>query len=433
MDTVCFEQSVRRCICARTATEGGFFNHQDRDTTRTEWEEIYRSHPHHFFGSHEINAGLDFSHSSYDGRQEFLPVDVVGVAGYPLERIQFGPTSTFSTDKNETAWFIGDKWTVSNRLTFDLGLRVDRDSTTDSVNTAPRVGFILGLTGDGKTVLKGGAGFFYDRVPLNIPTFSALPARAVIALGPAGQVLSSTDYSNVISNGLRNPRSEVWNLEVDRQVTSDFLVRVAYQQRHTVYHFFLNPFTSGASGVLALSDRGNDIYKELQVTGRYRIHRSTLNASYVRSRAYGDLNDFNQFFGNDPYAVIQPNQRGRLSFDAPNRFVAWGEIAAPWKLTIAPVVDVHTGFPYSTINQYREFVGPRNELRFPRFVSTDLQVLREIRLPIKEKHARVGFGVFNIFNRPNYRDVQNDLDSHPFGEFFNGVSRTFHGKFVLEF
>jgi len=414
-------------------TEGGFFNHQDRDTTRTEWEEIYRSHPHHFLGSHEINTGLDFSHSSYEGRQEFLPVDVVGVASYPLERIQFGPTSTFSTDKNETAWFIGDKWTVSNRLTFDLGLRFDRDSTTDSVNTAPRVGFILGLTGDGKTVLKGGAGFFYDRVPLNIPTFSALPARTVIALGPAGQVLSSTDYSNVISNGLRNPRSEVWNLEVDRQVTSDFLVRVAYQQRHTVYDFFLNPFTSGASGMLALSDRGNDIYKELQVTGRYRIHGSTLNASYVRSRAYGDLNDFNQFFGNDPYAVIQPNQRGRLSFDAPNRFLAWGEIAAPWKLTIAPVVDVHTGFTYSTINQYREFVGPRNELRFSRFVSTDLQVLREIRLPIKEKHARVGFGVFNVFNRANYRDVQNDLDSRRSGEFFNGVSRTFHGKFVLEF
>jgi hypothetical protein len=113
--------------------------------------------------------------------------------------------------------------------------------------------------------------------------------------------------------------------------------------------------------------------------------------------------------------------------------LAWGEIAAPWKLTIAPVVDVHTGFPYSTINQYREFVGPRNELRFPRFVSTDLQVLREIRLPIKEKHARVGFGVFNVFNRANYRDVQNDLDSRRSGEFFNGVSRTFHGKFVLEF
>jgi len=414
-------------------TEGGFFNHQDRNTTRTAWEELYRSHPHHFLGSHELDAGTDFAHSSYDGRQQFLPVQIVGVAGYPLEQIQFGPASRFSVEQSEIAWFVGDNWTISNRLTLNLGLRFDRDSVTDSVNTAPRSGFILALTADGKTLLKGGAGLFYDRVPLNIPAFPFLPERTVSQLNASGGVIGSTQYTNVISQGLRNPRSEVWNLEVDRQVTSNFLVRVAYQQRNTVHDFYLNPMASGAMGLLALSDRGSDFYKEFQVTGRYRIHRSTLNASYVRSRAYGDLNDFNQFFGNDPQAVIQPNQRGRLNFDAPNRILAWGEIAAPWKLTFAPVLDTHTGFPYSTIGQSREFVGPRNELRFPRFVSTDLQVWREIRLPIKEKHARIGFGVFNVFNRANYRDVQNDIASNRFGEFFNGVGRTFHGKFVLEF
>jgi TonB dependent receptor/Carboxypeptidase regulatory-like domain len=413
-------------------TEGGFFNRQDRSTTRTEWEEIYRSHPHHYLGSHELDAGIDLSHSSYDGRQLFLPVQIIGLAGYPLEEIQFGPTSRFSVDQNEIGWFVGDKWTISNRLTLNLGLRFDRDSVTDSVNTAPRAGFILALTGDGKTLLKGGAGFFYDRVPLNIPAFRYLPERTVSEMNPAGGVISSTQYANVISEGLRNPRGEVWNLEVDRQVTSDFLVRVAYQQRNTVHDSYLNPMASGATGILVLSGVGSDFYKEFQVTGRYRIHRSTLNASYVRSRTYGDLNDFNQFFGNDPQAVIQPNQRGRLNFDAPNRLLAWGEIAAPWKLTFAPVLDTHTGFPYSTVDQYREFVGPRNESRFPRFVSTDLQVWRQIRLP-KEKHAKIGFGVFNVFNHPNYRDVQNDPDSHRFGEFFNGRSRTFHGKFVLEF
>jgi hypothetical protein len=349
-----------------------------------------------------------------------------------LEQIQFGPTSRFSVDQNEIGWFVGDKWTISNRLTLNLGLRFDRDSVTDSVNTAPRAGFILALTGDGKTLLKGGAGFFYDRVPLNIPAFPYLPERTVSELNPAGGVIGSAEYANVISDGLRNPRSEVWDLEVDRQVTSDFLVRVAYQQRNTVHDSYLNPVVSKATGILALSGLGSDFYKEFQVTGRYRVHRSTLNASYVRSRAYGDLNDFNQFFGNDPQAVIQPNQRGRLNFDAPNRLLAWGEIAAPWKLTFAPVLDTHTGFPYSTVDQYREFVGPRNESRFPRFVSTDLQVWRQIRLP-KEKHAKIGFGVFNVFNHPNYRDVQNDFDSYRFGEFFNGVSRTFHGKFVLEF
>jgi hypothetical protein len=414
-------------------TKGGFFNRQDRQTMRTEWEETYRSHPHHFLGSHELDAGTDFAHSSYDGRQQFFPAQIIGVAGYPLEQIQFGPTSAFSVSQDEIAWFVGDKWTVSNRLTFDLGLRFDRDSVTDSVNTAPRAGFILALTGDGKTLLKGGAGFFYDRVPLNIPAFPYLPERTVGELNPAGGTISSTEYANVISNGLRNPRSEVWNVEVDRQVTSDFLIRVAYQQRNTVRDFYMNPMASGATGILALSDRGSEFYKEFQVTGQYRIHRSTLNASYVHSRAFGDLNDFNQFFGNDPQAVIQPNQRGRLNFDAPNRLLAWGEIAAPWKLNFAPVLDTHTGFPYSTIDQYRDFIGPRNELRFRRFISADLQVWREIHLPVKDKHARVGFGVFNVFNRANYRDVQNNLDSYRLGEFFNGLSRSFHGKFVLEF
>jgi hypothetical protein len=47
--------------------------------------------------------------------------------------------------------------------------------------------------------------------------------------------------------------------------------------------------------------------------------------------------------------------------------------------------------------------------------------------------ALLGFGVFNVFSRANHRDVQNDPDSYRFGEFFNAVSRSFHGKFVLEF
>jgi hypothetical protein len=292
---------------------------------------------------------------------------------------------------------------------------------------------VLALTSDGKTVFKGGAGLFFDRVPLDIPAFPHLPGRTVVGLNPFGQTLTSTAYVNVISGGLRNPRSEVWNLELDRKILNTLLVRVAYQQRNTVHDFVLTPLTFGSTGLLSLANRGSDFYREFQVTGRYQMGHTTLNASYVRSRAFGDLNDFNQFFGNNPQAVIQPNQRGRLPFDAPHRFLAWAEIAGPWKLILAPAVDAHTGFPYSLVNQSREFVGPRNERRFPRFISTDFQISRRIPLPIKERHAVIGFAVFNVFNRSNPRDVQNDIDSYRFNEFFNGVSRTFRGKFVLEF
>ena len=414
-------------------TEGGFFDRQKRDTTRTEWDEVFRSHPYRFLGTHEVSGGIDFAHSSYEGWQTFLAVQIVGIAGYPLESIDFGLPSAFSVDQNEIAWFAGDKWTVSRRLTFDLGLRFDHDSVADSVSAAPRAGFVLALTRDNRTVLKGGTGFFYDRVPLDLPAFRYLPSRSLHMLGSQGEVLSSTQYSNVIPDGLRNPRSEVWNIEVDRELRNDLLIRAGYLQRNTVQEYFLNPISSGPTGDLSLSDHGSDRYKELQISGRYQFHDSVLNASFVHSHAFGDLNDFNQFFGNDPQAVIQPNQRGHLAFDAPNRVLASGEIAVPWKLTLAPVLDIHSGFPYSQINQYREFVGPRNDLRFPRFVSTDAQIWREIHLPRTDKHARIGFGAFNVFNHPNYRDVQADIDSARYGEYFNGVGRIFHGKFVLEF
>jgi outer membrane receptor protein involved in Fe transport len=103
-------------------TEGGFFNRQNRDTDRVQWQEIYQSSPKHFYGDHQLKVGFDFSHSSYDGRQQFLPVDIVGVAGTTLQRIEFGAPATFVVHQNEFAWFGGDQWTVGPRLSVNLGL-----------------------------------------------------------------------------------------------------------------------------------------------------------------------------------------------------------------------------------------------------------------------------------------------------------------------
>jgi outer membrane receptor for ferrienterochelin and colicin len=416
-------------------TEGGFFDRQNRDTRRVEWQEIYHFRPKQFLGSHVLKLGFDLSHSSYDGRQQFLPVSIVGTTGSTLERIDFGAATTFSVRQSEVAWFGGDEWTIGPRLILDFGLRFDNDSITSSTHAAPRAGLTLALTSDRKTLLKAGAGLFYDRLPLNAPAFPNFPDRTILSFDPQGNVTSSVPYSNVITGGLKNPRSESWNVEVDRQVLENLLVRVAYQQRNTVDDLVLNPETIVGERFLSLASSGRDFYREFQLTGQYKIRRQTLNASYVRSKATGDLNDFNQFLGNDPQAVIQPNSRGPLAFDGPNRFLAWGELNAPWKLMLMPVLDIHTGFPYSVVNEKRDFVGPRNDERFPRFDSFDLQVLRNFGLPFhgKEHTVKLGFGVFNLFNHANPRDVQNDLDSDRFGQLFNSAVRSFRGKLVFGF
>ena len=416
-------------------TQGGFFNRQSRRATRFDWSETYQFAPKHFFGSHQLKVGLEYSHSSYDGQQTSLPVTLIGSEGVPIERITFTRPTSFSTNQNEVAWFVADQWAPSQRLSFGLGLRFDSDTSTSSSHIAPRAGFLLLLTSDGKTLLKGGAGIFYDRVPLMYPVFQQLPNRTVSLLTPSGQVLSSTSYLNQIVGPLQNPRSTAWNIAIERQLVEGLTVRVAYEQRITTRDYVVSPITGATTGTIALSNQGSDSYKEFQIGGRYRLSRMVLDASYVNSRAYGDLNDPLLFFGNYPQAVIQPNARGRLTFDAPNRVLLRADIQAPWKFTVLPVYDIHTGFPYSTENQYREYIGPRNNLRFPRFSSFDLQVSRPISLPLGERHIKAiaGFSVFNLFNHFNPRDVQNNVASQEFGGLYNDAGRIFRGKLVFQF
>ena len=276
---------------------------------------------------------------------------------------------------------------------------------------------------------------FYDRVPLMLPVFGSMPNRTVTMLDPNGQALSSTVYQNRIIDGIQNPRSTSWNVAVERQVLQTLSVRVAYEQRNTARDFVVSPSSGVNPGVLALSNGGSDSYREYQVAGRYQLPRLTVNGSYVRSRAYGNLNDPTLFFGNYAQAVIQPDARARLPFDAPNRTLFWADVAGPWKLTILPVYDVHTGFPYSVDNQFRDYVGPRDARRFPRFSSLDLQVSRPVSLSLhgREYKVRAGFGVFNVFNHFNPRDVQNNLDSSEFGGFFNDAWREYRAKLVFQF
>src|SRR5262249_20289696 len=152
-------------------------------------------------------------------------------------------------------------------------------------------------------------------------------------------------------------------------------------------------------------------------------------ASYTRSSAIGNLNDFNGFFGNIENPVIRPDARGRLPWDAPNRVLLWSNLTLPRGFTIFPVLDVRTGFPLSEVDADRNFVGPRNAGRYPRFVSLDAQVAKKLRL--FGHNATIGLKIFNITDHFNPRDYQGNLASASFGHFDNSVGRTFRGKWIF--
>ena len=239
---------------------------------------------------------------------------------------------------------------------------------------------------------------------------------------------------NVIASAMHTPRSINASLEVDREWFKKFFVRVGYQGRDQRFEPVLNPITSvsGASELLLATD-GRSRYREGQITSRYQFHGADqIVASYTRSSAVGNLNDFNSYFGNIENPVIRPDARGPLPWDAPNRYLFWSNVSLPRGFSVFPVLDVRTGFPLSVVDEDRNFVGARNEAgRYPTFVSLDLQVSKRLRL--FHHNATVGLKVFNITDHFNPRDYQGNLASAGFGAFTNAVGRTFRGKWVFEF
>jgi hypothetical protein len=207
------------------------------------------------------------------------------------------------------------------------------------------------------------------------------------------------------------------------------LLRLGYEERSTRRDFVIEP----TGTALLLQNNGRSRYRELQAVARFRFQEGrNIYLSYVRSQARGNLNDFNTYFGNLKHAVIRPDEYGRQPFDTPNRLLFWGEFALPKNFIATPVVDWHSGFPFSLLNEQQDFVGPRNEGgRFPQLLTLDLLVTKGLSIPFRGKKykGRAGFTIFNITNHWNPRDVQNNLASGQFGTFYNSPERSVRLKF----
>jgi len=411
---------------------GGWFNRQHRESRRYEWLEIFNFAPWQTErGSHAFKAGVNISRTSFDGTDRSTPVTIVRANGTRHQLIDFVGDGVLGLAQNEYSAFVQDKWIVNQRLVFDMGLRYDRDGIGRNNNLAPRLGFVVTPTDSGRTVVRGGVGLFYDKIPLNVGSFEQYQSLLVTTFANDG--VTPIDAPRLLLNSepehFENPYSVAWNLQVDHQVNQRLLLRLGYEERSTRRDFVLEP----TGDALLLQNNGRSRYREFQAVGRFRFQEGrNIFLSYVRSQARGNLNDFNTYFGNQKHAVIRPDEYGRQPFDAPHRLLFWGDFAVPFNMVLTPVVDWRSGFPFSIVDENQDFVGPRNAGgRFPRLMTLDLLVMKALKIKFrgKEYKGRAGFTVFNITNHWNPRDVQNNIASPQFGTFFNSPERSVRLKF----
>ncbi len=410
---------------------GGWFNRQHRESRRYELLEVFNFAPVKLGGSHDFKTGLNISHTSFNGTDSSNPVRILRADGTTGQLIQFAGAGDLERTQNEYSLFVQDKWIVNTRVALDVGLRYDRDGIGENNNLAPRFGFVFTPAKSERTVVRGGVGLFYDKIPLNVGSFEQYQSLVVTTFAPDG--ITPVDGPRLLVNtapeDLENPYSLAWNLQVDHQLNERLLLRLGYEERSTRKDFVLEP----ALHELLLQNNGRSRYRELQAMARFRFQEGrNIFLSYVRSEARGNLNDFNTYFGNQKHPVIRPDEYGRQPFDAPHRLLFWGDFGLPFQTVVTPVVDWRSGFPFSIIDENQNFVGPRNAGgRFPQLLTLDLLLMKalKIRFRGKEYKGRAGFTIFNITNHWNPRDVQNNIASSQFGTFFNSAERSVRLKF----
>ncbi len=309
-------------------------------------------------GRHSIRAGFDIGRIL---ETDIVPLNAKGTLSFNkggtyvsslgnFLQNQLGPSGTATRTFGNTridphGWrsgvFVQDDIKLTTDLTINVGLRYDYLSNpansltypavdptniyqpintvvkmkNDTNNIAPRIGFAFsphdgGFFGDGKNVIRGGFGIFYDSTFSNIVTNSAASAPNAVAgtltsttgngltnatglIGSISPTLSAQSSVTSEVNNAVNPVTYQYNLGVERQVTGSTTIAVRYIGAlgkklfaNQQYNYFANGARLNATRGI-INARGNfasSNYNALQIEGTHAFsHGFQINANY----AYG--------------------------------------------------------------------------------------------------------------------------------------------------
>ncbi|MGD0481973.1 MAG: TonB-dependent receptor [Terracidiphilus sp.] len=164
---------------------------------------------------------------------------------------------TFAISTLDYGFYGQDNWKIKPRLTLELGLRYDYESLptspnantaipqtanhpTDKNNFGPRVGFAYDVFGKGMTIVRGGIGMYYGRIPNSVvllayqnsgnlaqgqytttfkPTVSgSTPQGPMLPYLYAGTTSGAVSSAIFLSNHLQNPMVFEYDMAVQQDL-----------------------------------------------------------------------------------------------------------------------------------------------------------------------------------------------------------------------
>ena len=275
--------------------------------------------------------------------------------------------------------FFNDDWRLRPNLTLSYGVRFEtQNNISDHANLAPRVAVAWGIGGRGttgaKTVLRAGAGIFYDRISNTCTTAaggSACILNSLIYNGVTQQsylipnpdffpnVPSPTTLANsrqpqtiqLLSSTLLAPRTFQANVGIERQLNSHARLSVNYISSRGVHLTNTRDINAPLNGVYPFGDSQIRLLTESGGMSRSNQLLISPNVNYKNLFLFGFYNlsygmDNNEGQPANPYDLHA--EWGPSSFaDVRHRGVIGTNIPLPWKLNISPFIMAQSGSPYN--------------------------------------------------------------------------------------
>jgi outer membrane receptor protein involved in Fe transport len=356
----------------------------------------------HRVGAHALRAGADVLYNddtitflrTFRGSYTFASLAAFQAGTYNGYAQTFGNPVIQQTNPN-VGLYAQDEWRASSTLTLNLGLRYDlqylETIDTDTNNVSPRAGFAWTPSGAGTFVVRGGAGLFFDRVPLRAvanallsagnttdvtqlrqPQVSGLlPTQAGAPVFPGilpDRLPSNTLVSiTTMDRSLQNAYSKQANVEVERTLGGSRTVTAGYQYirgERLLMSINQNVATCVAAGTNngcrpvstymnngQLTGAGTSNYHGLHVTYLQRpTSWSSMRVAYTLSKSMNNLGE--AFFNapTDPANVMK--DWGRSDNDQRHRLVVAGSVATPSTPARTAWEHLRNGFQASTMIQY---------------------------------------------------------------------------------
>lgn len=355
---------------------------------------------------------------------------------------------------NEFGSFIQDQIAVNPKLQLTLGLRYDWQTfIPDNNNLAPRVS-VAYAPDKGKTILRAGAGIFYDRTggdfPATVKLHDGVVLHSIQIQNPTSLLPPNTNFSSTPTNlvrfspNVRAPYAIQYSFGVEHQIQRSVTLTAAYRGSIQIKSFrsrdanapILPPHPSltvdyprpdsNFGQIQQIESGGRTLLNALDLSFRGQAGRIfSGQAQYTLARLENNTGGLSAF----PQNQYQPNAEwGRADQDRLQRFNLMGNINPDHWLTLGAAATLYSGTPYTETTGDDNFhtglgnarptgVG-RNTLQAGGVASLDLLWDHDFRLTKetedKAKILTAGVSGFDVLNRTNYTNYIGTVSSSLF-------------------